>query len=384
MLLPTLWRYLLSQYLKVLGLCTVAFIAILLTMRLDEIAHFATLGAELSHILLFTVYQIPYVLPIALPISCLISATLLFQRLSSTHELSALRASGMAFKDILAPILIASTGLAILNFYVVSEVSTDSHLATGMLKTELRSINPLLLLHNKHLMSVKGFYFDTLGHSQMGESASDIVLAMPNKSNGRLNLLIAKNLKSTPEHFTGTHVTLISSLRSEDNDHFDYLMLENIGEAAASIEDFSQAVEKKVSTVNNDHLNLPLLLARLHEEKQHLITVQRESLPGTEVKQINRDIQRIYSEIIRRISLGMSIFTFTLLGAAFGISIGRYHTNKGIFFVIGLAAFYLIAFFTAKNLEHVLIATSLLYLLPHAIIIILSIWALRRATYGIE
>lgn len=384
MLLPTLWRYLLSQYLKVLGLCTVAFIAILLTMRLDEIAHFATLGAELSHILLFTIYQIPYVLPIALPISCLISATLLFQRLSSTHELSALRASGMALKDILAPILIASTGLAILNFYVVSELSTDSHLATGMLKTELRSINPLLLLHNKHLMSVKGFYFDTLGHSQMGESASDIVLAMPNKSNGRLNLLIAKNLKSTPEHFTGTHVTLISSLRSEDNDHFDYLMLENIGEAAASIEDFSQAIEKKVWTVNNDHLNLPLLLARLNEEKQNLITVQRESLPGNEVKQINRDIQRIYSEIIRRISLGMSIFTFTLLGAAFGISISRYRTNKGLFFVIGLAAFYLIAFFTAKNLEHVLIATSLLYLLPHAIIIILSIWALRRATYGIE
>lgn len=98
--MPIVWRYLLSHYLKVLVLCVTAFIAVLLTTRLDEIAHFASMGPEGFYIILYTLYQIPYILPIAIPISCLISSILLIQRLSRSHELTALRASGMGLKTI--------------------------------------------------------------------------------------------------------------------------------------------------------------------------------------------------------------------------------------------------------------------------------------------
>jgi lipopolysaccharide export system permease protein len=193
MALPILWRYLLAQYLKVLCLCTFSFVAILLTTRLDDIAHFASLGSQGLIILQFTLYQIPYILPIALPISCLISTVILIQRLSSTHELTAMRASGLPLKDILAPILLAAAILSIFNFYVVSELATKSHLETSLLKNELRSVNPLLLLHNKHLMKLKGFYFDTTGASRMGETASDVILAMPNKKNQSINVILGVN-----------------------------------------------------------------------------------------------------------------------------------------------------------------------------------------------
>ena len=56
--MPILWRYLLQHYLKVTIVCVLAFIAILLTMRLDEIAHFIALGAPLTYVLLFVFYQI--------------------------------------------------------------------------------------------------------------------------------------------------------------------------------------------------------------------------------------------------------------------------------------------------------------------------------------
>ncbi|MCE5316519.1 MAG: LptF/LptG family permease, partial [Parachlamydia sp.] len=136
--MPVLWRYLLGHYLKVLLLCVVTFIAILLTTRLDEIAHFATMGPEGLAIIAFALHQIPYILPIAIPISCLISAMLLMQRLSQTHELTALRAAGLSFYNILCPLLIAAAALSIANFYIVSELSTHSHLTTGKLKNELR------------------------------------------------------------------------------------------------------------------------------------------------------------------------------------------------------------------------------------------------------
>ena len=72
--MPILWRYLLGNYLRILCLCFLSFIAVLLILRLDEIAHFATLGPEGQPLLRFIAYQIPYILPIALPISSLIAA----------------------------------------------------------------------------------------------------------------------------------------------------------------------------------------------------------------------------------------------------------------------------------------------------------------------
>ena len=116
---PIIWRFLLNQYLKVMVLCAAAIIVVLLTTRLDEIAHFASLDASFVIVLLFVLYQIPYILPIAIPVSCLVSSILLVQRLSRTHELTAMRACGMALKDFIAPIVIAGSLLTIVNFYFV-------------------------------------------------------------------------------------------------------------------------------------------------------------------------------------------------------------------------------------------------------------------------
>lgn len=382
--MPIIWRYLLSHFLKVFLLCVVAFVLVLMTTRLDEIAHFATLGPEGFYILLFTFYQIPYILPIAIPVSCLISSILLIQRLSRSHELTALRASGMGLMGVLAPILFASIFLSLANFYIVSELSTHSHLSTNMLKNELRSINPLLLLHNKHLMKLKGIFFNTLGASKIGESASDVVIAMPNKNNGRINVMFAKNLNAHTTQFVSKGVTLVTALDAEDDQRHDHLIVENIGEINTSIKDFAQMLQKKVWTLNNDHLRSPLLLTKLKDEQEALALAKAEQKPLSSQKEIKRSIHRCYSEIIRRLSVALAVFTFTLMGACFGISISRSKSNKGLIWVIALGSLTLIAFFTAKGIDHLIVASSMLYLLPHLIIILASLWTLNRISRGIE
>jgi lipopolysaccharide export system permease protein len=382
--MPIIWRYLVTHFLKVLVFCILAFIAILMTTRLDEIAHFATLSPEGYYILLFTLYQIPYILPIALPISCLISSILLIQRLSRTYELTALRASGMSIMAILAPLLMTSIFLSIANFYVVSELSTHSHLSTSLLKNELRSINPLLLLHNKHLMRLKGIFFNTMGSSKLGESATDVVIAMPNKQNNRINVMLAKKLEAYPSKFKGKGVTLISNTESNKPQHPDPLFVENIAVTTTSIHDFTQILQKKVWSLNNDHLRLPFLYIKLQEEKMSLEKALAENEPESIQKQIKRSINRCYTEFVRRFSIALAVFTFTLMGAAFGISISRTPSNKGLFVVIGLASIYIVAFFSAKGIDHLLIASSLLYLTPHLFIMASSLWILRKAAKGIE
>jgi lipopolysaccharide export system permease protein len=381
--MPIYCRYLFGQYLKVFVLCTLSFIAVLLTTRLDDIAHFATLGAEGAYVLWFTLYQIPYILPIAIPISSLISAVILIQRLSSSHEITAFRASGMSISGMIAPILLGVICLSFANFYIVSELATHSHLSSGLLKNELRAINPLLLMHNKHLMRFKGIYFDTLGASRMGELASKAVVAMPNKNNNRINLLLAENLKATPTEFIGEGMTLITSLQSGDEAQFDHLVIENIGKSETAIEDFSQMLQKKVWVLNNDHLKLSLLLSRIREQEQHYRAAQERG-PSPELKSMRRTINRSYSEIIRRISVGMMVFSLTFMGIAFSINIGRYHSSKRLFSIIGLSSLYLISYFTAKTIEYQFVASSLLYLLPHLIIIALSAWVLYCRSSGRE
>jgi lipopolysaccharide export system permease protein len=267
---------------------------------------------------------------------------------------------------------------------VISETATSSHLASGMLKSELRSMNPMFLLNNKYLMKMKGFYFDTLGASRSGESAEQVIIAMPNRNNTRINLLLAEGLEANPNEFTGNGVTLLTSMGNEDREKADHLMIENIGEAKTSLRDFSQMIEKKVWTINNDHLTMPFLMIRLKDEKESLEESIREERPLSEQRQIKRSINRCYTEIFRRISLAMSVFTFTLMGAAFGVSISRQRSNKGVIYIICLATLFLVTYFTAKGMDHILSLPAALYFVPHILIIALSVWTLNRVSRGIE
>lgn len=382
--MPIIWRYLISHFLTITVACVLAFIAILLTMRLDEIAHFAVLGAPLTAILLFTFHQTFYILPIAIPLSCLIASFILIQRLSKSHELTALRACGFALRDIISPVLLTAILLSILNFWIISELATNSHLQTNMLKSELRSVNPLLLLHNKHLMRMKGFYFDALGPSKVGEFASDVVLAIPSKHQQRLNLFIAKEVKSSEETFNGQQVTLITSLSSASDDKYDDLLVENFQESINQVTDFSRLLQKKVWTINNDYLQLPLLLVRAEEQKQAIKLAKANKINRAEVKKLSAQLNRSLSEITKRFSIALAVFSFTLMGTAFGISISREKSYRSLFAAIFLTAVYLIAFFVAKGVDHNRILANILYLAPHALIIFASIFVLVRANKGIE
>src|SRR3569832_1685770 len=95
--MPILWRFLLKSYFQVFLLCMTSFIAALFVMRFKDIAEFATLNSDALSIFLFSLYQLPYVLPLAIPISCVIASMLLFQKLSHYQELTALRAAGVSF-----------------------------------------------------------------------------------------------------------------------------------------------------------------------------------------------------------------------------------------------------------------------------------------------
>jgi lipopolysaccharide export system permease protein len=359
--MPILWRYLAQNFLRVFGLCLGAFLAILLTSRLEEIAHFSSLGADLRMIGLFTLFQIPYILPIAIPVSCLIASILLMKRLSSDQELVALRSSGFSLNKIIAPLLLLGAFISLFNFYTVSELATLSHLKANFLKNELRSVNPLLLFHNKPLMQMKGIYYDARGGSKLGQSAKNVIIAMPDEKRHSLNLFLAKEMSANDQDFSAQSLSILSPIKSSSEDGYSDLILETLQHTKAPLENFSELIQKKTYSINNDTLNMGFLLLRLQD--------------GGEKRQI-------YSEIARRISAGLAPFTFTLLGLCFGMSISRLKNKYSLAFPMGLAALYLTCFFAGKAFESQTILAYSLYLLPHFIIIAASIYKIENISKG--
>lgn len=387
--MPLLWRYLLNNYLKVFTLCVASFIAILLTLRLSEIAYFATLGPQAAHIFWFILQQIPFVLPIAFPVSALIASVILMQALSKSKELTAMRAAGLALRDILSPILIAALFLSCVNFVIISELSTASQRNAGQLKNELRAVNPLLLLNNRLLMRMKGLYFDTLGTSRVGEFAEDIILITPSGDSDRLSLMTAKRIDVTPDIFTTSRMTFVTELNGKApdeavNGQTHELVIENMEHSTSTIQDFSSLIDKRIWSVNNDHLGFRHLLVRRDEAKEHLAALVESKAKPADVKQARNDYNRTTTEIIRRFSVAAAVFSFTLLGLSFGITISRNRSGFSFLVIAVLTSAYLVSFFVAKSFDQAVVAAALLYTLPHFVIWTASFWNLHRIAKGVE
>lgn len=363
--MPLIWRYLLIHYLRVLGLCVGAFIAILLTTRFDDIAHFACLGSNLIQIVEYVGRLLLYILPIAIPISALIAVVILFSRLSQTEELTAMRASGRSLSEILAPILLAAFALGVGNFIIASELAPPAHLSNSLIKNELRAVNPLLLLNNRRLMQMQGIYCDTLGMTRHGEFVKNLILAAPDYKHGKLAFMMAGSIATDSNLLHGSNISLILS-QSSPSEGFDNLIIENIADLNTPSDGFNPRMQKKIWTLQPDHLDTRQLLTFINEST------------------IRRQTAKAYSEFARRISISIAVLSLTLLGAAFSIQVGRTRNHWRFFPMIFLTALFLVAYFLAKGLEDKWMTASILYLLPHTIILATSLRMLYRANKGYE
>ncbi len=380
--MPTVWRFLLGQYLKVLVLCVVSFVAVLLTTRMDEIAQFASLGASFPYLLRFILFQIPYILPIAIPISALISTMILMQRLSGSYELTALRACGYSLAHVATPMLLMASALSIGNFYIISEVATHSHLMKRVLKREIKALNPLVLLQNEKLTRLKGIYAHAEGGFKSGDVAKNVLIASYDRRNQGIDLSLLSELTSTNASLSGKNLTLISTIKGESGSDENRLLVENAATLILPTWDLGFLLGRGAWQPKDDYLKMALLRSRIQDYRLELASAELLQLPIKTVQKLNQKLDACYSEIARRLSLAIAVFSFTFMGLAFGTHISPRQISHGLIWVIALSTTYLMCFFSAKSLHgHCYVALAL-YLLPHVLIIACSCRALSRVSQG--
>lgn len=380
-LLPTLWRYFLAQYIKVFCLSLFAFLVILLSTKLQDFAQFVSMGAPLSLVTMFIIYQIPYILQIALPISCLIATIYLFQRLTQNNSLTAARASGISLLGLITPILIFSLLLSLITFHYILDLGASSHLAAKVLEHELRSLHPLAIFQNRKLLEGSGITIDMHGSLERDKEASHFIMTGRHGAEGRGYLLIAKKLKLQGEVIRGRELTFITSESSKVPGQFDNVIIETTKENEIPLKDLSSLINKKRFRLGDDDLTFSLLQAKREILKQELINSEYFSLKS---KQTKKSYARCTSEIARRVSLSLSIITFGILGIAYGIGIGRVHSKKKIFQVALFTALFLICYLAAKAFETNTTLSTFLYLIPHPIILGFCLKRLHNIEHGLE
>lgn len=362
--MPILWRFLLYQYLRVFFLSVSSFVLVLFVLRFKDIASFAALSADGVKTSLFILYQFPHILPLALPISALIASFLLFQHLSQSQEITALRALGFSLSSLLIPLMFASFFLTLASFSICSELVPLCHRETKMLLYRKTGANPLVLLQRQKLARIKNTYLN-LEMKHQGESAKNFLYIAYNKQNKRLNLINIKELFVKKDELLGKQTAIICHIPSALAETFDDTILENEETMSTSAPLLAQAVKRKRPNTKPSALSL----------KQIKIDLKT----STDA----RKDRAASIEIFRRYSLSLTVFSFTLLGAAFGIQIGRNSNKRALLTMCGWALFMFICYFFAKSLKTHYLTASLTLCLIHPILWIASIWRLRSIARGI-
>ncbi len=350
--MPILWRYTLRHYFSVFFLIAGSFLTLLFVSRMRYIAQFAALGGGFSQTLYFLLLQMPHILPFAIPTASFFSAFVLFQKMSQSNELTAFRSSGIELKTILHPILIASLCLSICNLYLCSEVTTKAKHQTRKLYTDKTSQNPLFLLKKQNLSSLHGYY---LRFDDLSEGMDNLFIIGKNPYHHSLFLFSANRLSYKEDQLEGENISSLSFFSKPSG--FDTLYLEN-GEKIHSL--------------------APTLTTQLKKNKYRL---NPSSLPIAHL-QIKKKSQKVFiRELIRRISLGISPFSCTLLGISYGIEISRRKKKK-----IGQAFFFcallLASYMVGKHLKNYFWLASLLFLFPHLLIYMISWRNYRKIVRG--
>lgn len=362
--MPILWGYLLKYYFKFFFLCIGSFVSLLLVMRAQEIARFATLNSNGTQILWFTLCQLPYILPFAIPISGLIASTILTQTLSQTHELTALRACGASVYTLITPVMISALFLGLLNFFIISEMGPYCKLQSISLVHKSVTDHPLMLFRKNKFLSVKNTVVD-MALMQGSDRVKNFLFAFLDPSSRKLSLINAQELYLEQGLVKGSSLAMISSLESRND--FDDLLIENQKEMSIDAAQLSSLLHSSHRRVRYEHLPTKLCLVKMQ-------------LDAPARKTTTKGLFELY----KRLFFTLAPITFICLGTCFGMHIGRNSSRGPLISISILTILLFLGYILGKNLHHKPVLALLSYLLPQALVYILCLSSIQKLQKGTE
>jgi len=144
--MKTIEKYVFQSFLTAFFLTWLVLSFVLTIGLLVQIAQFVVKGVSVQVIGQFMMVGFPKTLTFTLPLSLLVSALLVFSRLSADSEISAMRACGINLLTIMKYPLIFAACCTLLGFYVNNEIAPRAHLMSNNMKSLISLDTGLKLL----------------------------------------------------------------------------------------------------------------------------------------------------------------------------------------------------------------------------------------------
>lgn len=112
-------RYVLREFLRMVGIGVLAFITIFITLNMvEKVDNFIDNRVPAETVVKYYAFQVPYIFTLTLPVAVLISALFTTGQMARRNELVAMRASGVRFARTMVPLLAGGLAAAVFSFAV--------------------------------------------------------------------------------------------------------------------------------------------------------------------------------------------------------------------------------------------------------------------------
>lgn len=367
-----LQRYVSKSYLSSWFLAMLVLTFVLSIGLLVKATQLVVKGLPAELVFKFLAVGIPESLSFTIPLASLVSALLLFGRLSADGEISAMRSCGVNLWTVMLPLILFGVALTVLSIHVNGEVAPRGTAKRhDLVNVTTRTKDLVKLLEpGQFIRDFNGL--DLWFESRDGDILKNLLILEKMPSGGTRETrceeatlfvgdgdmeLDMRNVRITPlsENQPGTatahqlkytikNVVKKRTFRRKVGDFGNAEIRERLQELAKW-----QEAESPFSLLMDDEKKSAIYSVMYKEEKaEDEVTLEEaESEARIMIPQIASSMRTEYN---RRIALGLAPLAFILLGMPLGIRTSRRESNLGIAISLGVMLLYYAFMIAAKSL----------------------------------
>lgn len=339
-----LHRYLMRDFVVTFGMTLLVFT---LVMSLGAVVKAIDLGARgVSGLLLlkYFAFNIPYTLTFTLPMSVLTATLLIFGRLSFDGEITAMRASGMSFWQIIAPVIFLAITVSVLCIGITAEVSPRARHAMRTSLVQLGVEDPINLLETGRFVRDFPGLMIYIG-DRSGTRVTDVIVYELGDEGADQNLRAKYGTIRSDKEAKVMYIDLYEvridqrdKKKSEESGQTQYI---NASHYPVRL-DFSEMQRNKTVRRKVSDFVFGDLLNGVRDVKG--------AFPELKDEDMGRQRMALIVEANKRLALSLSCFAFTLLAIPLGMRSKRKESSVGIGIALLLVFFFYLFIIVANSL----------------------------------
>jgi len=355
--------YLLKEIFTMFLLSLLIFTFVLVAGNLIKLADLViNKGIDIALVGKLFLFLIPFLLSYTIPMSALSATLLVFGRLSSDNEITAMRANGINLYKLTSPLIIAGLVLSLFSIILNDRILPESHFASRKIVKNIGVKTPSAYLESGTFIKTFKDYIIFI-HKIDKNKLTGIRIYQLQEGRPTRTIIAKKGEFIGLENQNAVKLKLVDGTSDEPNPknpmHFYKL----------NFKTYYLTLNVDADLTSGDYIQKKPKEMNFHEIK-------------TEIKRLGHyhiDTPALIAEFHRKISISFATFVFIIIGVSIGIFTKR--GEKTVQFAIALAVIVIYYLLMASGMAISLKGTEPIWLwmyLPNAILAIVGIILFRK------